>query len=95
MKRPHMSKESLRLRVGIILWVASWIPYAIIFGATGYWVPICWTIEIALGIIGIAIAGTVFGKTVKELGWKRAPKAAVQMFLHGAPPPATEPVDAA
>ena len=50
----------MRLRVGIGLWLLSWVPYGLILGLTGVWLTAAWTFEILLGIVGLAIAGTEY-----------------------------------
>ena len=73
----------MRLRIGIILWALSWIPYGLILGLDDKALTLAWAFEITLGIVGIAIAGTEFGQAVKANGWKGAPKVAWHAFLHG------------
>jgi len=73
----------VRLRVGIILWLLSWIPYGLILGLDGAWLTLAWTVEILLGIIGLALAGTEFAQAVKANGWKGAPKVAWRALIHG------------
>jgi hypothetical protein len=59
------------------------VPYGIILGLSGAWYTVAWAVEIALGLIGIALAGTEFGQAVKAHGWKGAPGVAWQALLHG------------
>ncbi len=73
----------MRLRVGIVLWLLSWIPYGLILGLEGAWLTLAWTVEILLGIIGLALAGTEFAQAVKANGWKGAPKVAWRALIHG------------
>ncbi len=73
----------MKLRVGIVLWALSWVPYGIILGLTGAWLTLAWCVEIALGIIGLALAGSEFAQAVKSSGWKRAPGVAWRTLLHG------------
>ncbi|HWS46118.1 MAG TPA: hypothetical protein VN636_09685 [Acidimicrobiia bacterium] len=73
----------MRLRVGIVLWALSWIPYGIILGLTGAWLTLAWTFEILLGIVGLALAGTEFAQAVKENGWKGAPRVAWRALVRG------------
>jgi hypothetical protein len=73
----------VRLRVGIILWLLSWVPYGLIFGVTGGWLTVIWIIQILLGLIGLALAGTEFAQAVKTKGWKGAPKVAWRALIHG------------
>jgi hypothetical protein len=73
----------VKLRVGIFLWILSWVPYGIIFGLSGVQLTLAWTAEITLGIVGLALAGTEFAQAIKANGWKGAPRAAAHSFLHG------------
>ncbi len=73
----------MKLRLGITLWMLSWVPYGWIFGMSGLWLTAAWTVEILLGITGLAIAGTEFGQAVKDRGWKGAPAVAWHAMLHG------------
>ena len=73
----------MRLRIGVILWLLSWVPYGIILGLSGAWYSLAWAFEITLGLVGIAIAGSAFGQAVKAHGWKGAPGVAWQALLHG------------
>ena len=73
----------MKLRIGIILWLLSWVPYGVIFGLSGAALTAAWTVEILLGITGLALAGTEFAQAVKADGWKGAPKAAWKAFVHG------------
>ncbi len=73
----------LRLRVGIVLWLLSWVPYGLILGLTGAWLTAAWTFEILLGLGGLAIAGAEFAKDVKACGWRSAPVVAWRALIHG------------
>ncbi len=69
----------MKLRLGIGLWLLSWVPYGLILGLSGAWLTVAWTIEVLLGITGLAIAGTEFAQAVKDRGWKGAPAVAWQL----------------
>jgi hypothetical protein len=69
--------------VGIVMWLLSWVPYGLIFGLSGAWLTLAWTVEILLGITGLALAGTEFAQAVKVKGWKGAPGLAWHALLHG------------
>jgi hypothetical protein len=73
----------VKLRLGVVLWLLSWIPYGIILGLNGTALTVAWAIEILLGIAGLALAGTEFAQAVKAEGWKRAPGLAWHALLHG------------
>jgi hypothetical protein len=73
----------VKLRLGIVLWILSWVPYGLILGLSGLSLTIAWTIEILLGITGLALAGTEFAQAVKDKGWKGAPAVAWSSLVHG------------
>ena len=79
--------EHVRLRVGVILWAMSWIPYGLILGLSGAWLTASWCFEILLGVAGLALAGTEFSRAVKARGWKGAPAVAWRAFRHGSDVP--------
>src|SRR6185369_3559917 len=72
--RGHTSP--VKLRVGVLLWALSWVPYGLILGLSGWWFTLSWAFEILLGLSGIALAGSEFAQAVKAHGWRGAPKAA-------------------
>ena len=74
---------ALRLRGGIALWLASWIPIPLILGVTGPARYVIWGLQFAIGAAGLALAGSVFVATVKAVGWKRAPAAVLHALLRG------------
>lgn len=73
----------MKLRIGILLWALSWVPYGLILGLSGAALTVAWGVEITLGIVGIALAGTEFAQAVKDKGWKGAPKVAWSSLRHG------------
>jgi hypothetical protein len=73
----------MRLRVGIALWLLSWVPFAVLLGATGTARLLIWGVQIVVGIIGVALAGTAFAAAVKLAGWRHAPAVAWSSFAHG------------
>jgi hypothetical protein len=80
----------VRLRVGVILWLLSWVPFAVMVGATGSARVLIWTVQVIVGIVGLAIAGTAFAATIRSVGWRHAPSMAWKSLVHGSPsvPPA-------
>jgi hypothetical protein len=74
----------VRLRLGISLWLLSWIPYGLILGLSGVWLTLSWGFEILLGLTGLALAGKEFADAVKRHGWKGAPAVAWRAFRDGA-----------
>ena len=73
----------MRLRVGVLLWALSWVPYGILLGLTGPSLTLAWGFEIALGLVGIGVAGSEFAQAVKIRGWRGAPGVAWHAFRHG------------
>jgi hypothetical protein len=73
----------VKLRFGVVLWLLSWVPYGILLGLSGVWLTLSWAFEIALGVAGIALAGTEFAQAVKQRGWRGAPRVAWSALLHG------------
>lgn len=73
----------MKLRVGITLWILSWVPYGLLLGLSGARLTFAWTVEILLGVLGLAIAGSEFAQAVKARGWKGAPAVAWRAMLHG------------
>jgi len=73
----------MKLRIGVLLWVLSWVPYGLLLGLSGGWLTLAWAFEILLGVVGLALAGTVFGRAIHEVGWKGAPRVAWHMLLVG------------
>jgi hypothetical protein len=73
----------VRLRIGIVLWLMSWVPFAAIVGADSAERAAIWTAQVVIGILGLALAGTAFATMVKTVGWRHAPAAAWRTLLHG------------
>ncbi|MGO8860518.1 MAG: hypothetical protein ACLQRH_07095 [Acidimicrobiales bacterium] len=63
----------MKLLVGITLWLLSRVPYGLILGLSGVWLCAAWAVEVLLGVVGLAIAGTEFAQAFKDRGWKGAP----------------------
>ena len=80
---PTCKDQGVKLRLGITLWILSWVPYGLILGLSGASLTIAWTVEILLGITGLAIAGTEFAQAVRDRGWKGAPAVALRSLVHG------------
>jgi hypothetical protein len=69
--------------VGVTLWLLSWTPIPILFGITGTARLVIWGVQIAIGVLGLALAGSAFFQAAKQSGWKRAPGALWRALLHG------------
>lgn len=74
---------ALRLRVGVVMWALSWVPYGLLLGLSGMWLSLSWALEVLPGVVGIALAGSVFATAVNAHGWRGAPAVAWNAFLHG------------
>ena len=66
----------MRLRVGVLVWLVSWVPFALIFGLRHPWLEAVWSIQIVLGLVGLALAGGDFATAVKTSGWRKGPSVA-------------------
>lgn len=73
----------MKIRLGIVLWILSWVPYGLILGLSGTSLTVAWTLEILLGISGLGLAGSEFAQAVKDKGWKGAPSVAWNSMLRG------------
>ena len=73
----------MRLRLGVVLWLLSWVPYGILLGLSGAWLSVTLAFEITLGIVGLALAGSEFAQAVKQRGWRGAPRVAWSALRHG------------
>ena len=85
----HGGLAAARLRLGIVLWLLSWVPIPILLGISGIGRYVIWGVQIVVGLIGLALAGSAFFEAVRQLGWKRAPAALGRALLHGDRQPAT------
>jgi hypothetical protein len=65
----------VKLRIGVVLWALSWVPYGVILGLSGWMLTLSWGFEVLLGVSGLALAGSEFAVAVKEHGWRGAPAA--------------------
>jgi hypothetical protein len=85
-----------RLRLGIALFILSWLPIAqiglIIAHNHGKLTSdhdsqvfriIVWTIQFLIGLVGIWLAGQVVIKAAKQDGWRHTPKKLWHLFWSG------------
>jgi hypothetical protein len=73
--------RALRIRLGLGLVIASWLPVA----QTLIWVTSAsdghsdriraavWSIQVVIGLIGAAVAGAETIRVARSVGWRRAP----------------------
>jgi len=92
-----MQSHRLRLRVGILLIVLSWLPFAQILihiaqsngkltsdsSATTFRLVV-WGIQIVVGLVGLALVGKLAVEEAKRTGWRGMPRRLWQLFRHGA-----------
>jgi len=73
----------MRIRIGVLLILISWLPIAqiLIWAAS---VPsdqaervrlVTWSIQILIGIVGVAVAGRETIRLAKSVGWRQLPRA--------------------
>jgi len=79
----HTRLAAARLRLGIVLWLVSWIPFPIILGVSGKGRYLIWGVQFVIGAIGLVLAGSAFFDAVKGVGWRRAPGVLWRGLLHG------------
>ena len=77
-------RAGLKVRVGALLWFLSWVPYGVLLGLSGVLFALAWGVEVAMGLIGIALAGSTFAQAVKSVGWRRAPGVVWRALITGA-----------
>lgn len=91
-----MINVMLKIRIGIILIVISWLPIAqtvlYIAHSNGNLTNdlqsqkfrlTVWAVQIIIGWIGLWMIGAVAFKLAKQSGWKKTPAKFWQLFLHG------------
>jgi len=96
MSKVKVNVAVLRLRVGIVLIVVSWMPIAqvVLYIAhnNGKWTSeetsqlvraVIWGIQILIGLVGLWLVGQLAVQTAKSQGVKKAPGNLWRLFLHG------------
>ena len=86
--------SALRLRVGVGLFIFSWLPifqvYVWMTGLSGSDAHnarlVVWGFQRALGIVGLVLAGAAAKTVVKRVGWRGLPKALWFMVRTGGAP---------
>jgi hypothetical protein len=73
----------LALRVGVGIWLFSWIPLAGLLGLHAPERQVVWILQFLIGLVGIAIAGKTFFDVAKQAGWRRTPRIMWSAFIHG------------
>jgi len=91
-----MRSHLLRLRVGMLLIVLSWFPFAQIMihvahtkgmltsdKSTTAFRLVVWGIQIVVGLVGVWLVGRVAVEEAKRSGWRRTPGRLWRLFLRG------------
>ena len=91
-----MPSHLVRLRLGILLIVLSWFPFAqILIGVLRHYGHltsdasattlrlVIWGIQIVVGLVGVVLAGKVTIEESKRAGWRRAPTHLWPLFWRG------------
>jgi hypothetical protein len=89
----HPRRAAFRLRLGLGLFVFSWLPIAqVVIWIAGWSDGTAhavragvWTAQYIIGIAGLLIAGRAAAQAVRKVGWRRAPRALWQMLRTGRP----------
>ena len=91
-----MQSHLVRLRLGILLIILSWFPFAQILisvlrdhgrltgdnSATSLRLVI-WGIQTVVGLVGVLLVGRVAVREAKRAGWRRTPSRLWQLFWRG------------
>jgi hypothetical protein len=86
-------RQVFRLRLGLGLFVFSWLPIAQVAISIAGWsngtahaVRVgVWTAQYIIGIAGLLIAGRAAAQAVRKVGWRHTPVALWQMLRTGRP----------
>jgi len=95
--RDPMRAHLLRLRLGILLIVLSWFPFAQILiwllqdrgyltseGSASAFRLVVWGIQIVIGLVGVLLVGKLTFEEAKRTGWRRTPRHLWRLFWRGA-----------
>ena len=78
---PGQGRRAVRIRIGVGLVVLSWLPIA----QVTIWLTspsgsqadriraVIWGTQIAIGLVGVAVAGRETIQIAKSVGWRRSP----------------------
>ena len=78
---PGQQRRAIRIRIGVALVLLSWLPIAQVAiwltSASGDQADrvraVIWGIQVAIGLIGVALAGRETIQIAKSVGWRKAP----------------------
>jgi len=87
----HPRREVFRLRLGLGMFVFSWLPIAqVLIWAAGWSDGRAdavragiWTAQWIIGIAGLVIAGRAAATAVRKVGWRRTPAVLWRMLRTG------------
>ena len=92
-----MQSHIVRLRLGMLLIVLSWFPFAQIFislahdhgrltteSSTSAFRLVIWGIQIVVGLVGVVLVGRLTLDEAKRAGWRHTPRRLWQLFWRGA-----------
>jgi len=84
-----------RLRLGVLLIIISWFPFAQIFlwiahnndhltgeSASQKFRLCVWAVQIVIGFVGVWLVGRLAVDAAKKDGWKKTPANLWRLFLH-------------
>jgi hypothetical protein len=72
---PANADGAVRIRVGVVLILVSWLPIAWLISASSELRAVIWGVQIVIGLIGVAIAGRETIRIAKSKGWRNSPRA--------------------
>jgi hypothetical protein len=91
-----MQSHLVRLRLGVLLIILSWLPFAQILisvlrdhgqltgdRSASSLRLVVWGIQIVVGLVGLLLVGKVTIKEAKRAGWRRTPGRLWQLFWRG------------
>jgi len=91
-----MQSHLVRLRLGILLIILSWFPFAQILISVGQdhghltsdnsasvFRLVIWGIQIVVGLVGVLLVGKVTLEEAKRAGWRRTPRHLWRLFWRG------------
>jgi hypothetical protein len=86
-----IDRTALRVRLGLGLFIVSWLPIAQIViavlglhdGTTTTVRATIWAVQWIIGIVGLLIAGKAVATVVRRSGWRRTPRLMWRMLRTG------------
>ena len=99
--RLHVDRAALRIRVGLGMFVFSWLPIAQFVieaqhlqgGQATTMRASIWGVQWVIGVVGLVIAGRTVADIVKHSGWRRTPRLLWHMLRTGRAAEATAEPD--